>query len=82
MYQFNMDPSKFCQVLSYKINTLVVLEFKYLPSYSMKTFYKGHLECLQHCIITPQLVDKMLSCNTFLETSIQLLRDGIFIVHI
>ena len=32
MYQFNMDPYKFCQVLSYLRNTLAVLEYKYLPS--------------------------------------------------
>ena len=27
--------------------------------------YEGHLESLQHGIITPQLVDKMLSCIHF-----------------
>ena len=35
---FNMDAYKFCQVLSFLRNTLSVLEFKYLPSNSMKMF--------------------------------------------
>ena len=33
------------------------------------------------CIITPQCVDKMLSNNTFLETRIQRLLDGLIFVE-
>ena len=36
MYQFNMDPYKFCQVLTCQRTTLSVLEFKYLPFNSIK----------------------------------------------
>ena len=43
--------------------------------------YEGHLESSQHGIITPQCVDKMLSNNTFLETRIQWLLDGLIFVE-
>ena len=43
--------------------------------------YEGHLESSKHCIITPQCVDKMLSNNTFLETRIQRLLDGLIFVE-
>ena len=42
----------------------------------------GHLEISQHGIITPQCVDKMLSNNTFSETGIQRLLDGLIFVEI
>ena len=42
--------------------------------------YEGHLESSWHGIITPQCVDKMLSNNTFLETRIQRLLDGLIYV--
>ena len=42
---------------------------------------EGHLESSQHGIITPQCVDKMLSNNTFFETRIQWLLDGLFFVE-
>ena len=43
--------------------------------------YEGHLESSKHGIITPQCVDKMQSNNTFLETRIQRLLDGLFFVE-
>ena len=43
--------------------------------------YEGHLESSKHGIITPQCVDKMLSNNTFLETRIQRLLDGLIFVE-
>ena len=43
--------------------------------------YEGHLESSYHGIITPQCFDKMLSNNTFLETKIQRLLDGLFFVE-
>ena len=46
--------------------------------YSSK--YEGHLESSKHGIITPQCVDKMLSNNTFLETRIKRLFDGLIFV--
>ena len=39
--------------------------------------YEGHLESSKHGIITSQCVDKMLSNNTFLETRIQRLLEGL-----
>ena len=38
---------------------------------------EGHLESYKHGIITPQCVDKMISDDTFLETKIQRLLDGL-----
>ena len=46
----------------------------------IKENYEGHLESSLHGIITPQCVDKMLSNNTFLETRIQRLLDGYFLI--
>ena len=43
--------------------------------------YEGHLESSKHGIITPQCFDKMLSNNTFLETRIQRLLDGLIFVE-
>ena len=43
--------------------------------------YEGNLESSLHGIITPQCVDKMLSTNTFSETRIQRLRDGLIFVE-
>ena len=43
--------------------------------------YERHLESSWHGIITPQCVDKMLSVNTFLETKIQWLLDGLIFVE-
>ena len=43
--------------------------------------YEGHLESSKHGIITPQCVDKMRSNNTFLETRIQRLHDGLIFVE-
>ena len=43
--------------------------------------YEGHLESSWHGIITPQCFDKMLSNNTFLETRIQRLLDGLIFVE-
>ena len=42
---------------------------------------EGHLESSQHGIITQQCVDKTLSNNTFLETRIQRLLDGLIFVE-
>ena len=42
---------------------------------------EGHLESSKHGIITPQCVDKMLLNNTFLETRIQRLLDGLIFVE-
>ena len=39
------------------------------------------MESYEHGIITPQCVDKMLSNNTFLETRIQQLLDGLIFVE-
>ena len=39
------------------------------------------MESSKHGIITPQFVDKMLSNNTFLETRIQRLLDGLIFVE-
>ena len=39
------------------------------------------MESSKHGIITPQCVDKMLSNNTFLETRIQRLLDGLIFVE-
>ena len=39
------------------------------------------MESSKHGIITPQCVDKMLSNNTFLETRIQRLLDGLLFVE-
>ena len=38
------------------------------------------MESSKHGIITPQCVDKMLSCNIFLETKFQRLLDGLIFV--
>ena len=46
----------------------------------VRRLYEGHLESSKHVIITPQCVDKMLSNNTFLETRIQRLLDGLIFV--
>ena len=44
--------------------------------------YEGHLESSKHCIkIIPQCIDKMLSNNTFFETRIQWLFDGLIFVE-
>ena len=43
--------------------------------------YESHLASSWHGIITPQCVDKMLSNNTFLETRIQRLLDGLIFVE-
>ena len=43
--------------------------------------YEGHLKISKHGIITPECYDKMLSNNTFLETSIQRLHDGLIFVE-
>ena len=44
-------------------------------------YYEGHFESSLLGIITPQCVDKMLLNNTFLETRIQRLLDGIIFVE-
>ena len=41
----------------------------------------GYLESFKHGIIPPQCVDKMLSNNTFSETRIQRLLDGLIFVE-
>ena len=43
--------------------------------------YEGHLESSWHGIITPQCVDEILSNNTFLESRIQRLLDGLIFVE-
>ena len=48
----------------------VFATFKLIP-------YEGQLESFKHGIITPQCVDKMLSNNTFFETRLQRLHDGL-----
>ena len=47
----------------------------------MMLTYEGHLESSEHGIIIPQCVDKMLSNNTFLESRIQRLLDGLIFVE-
>ena len=47
----------------------------------MLHYYEGHLESSKHGIIAPQLVDKMLSNNTFSETRIQRLHDSLIFVE-
>ena len=53
--------------------------------FQLKSFhwhtYEGHLESSYHDIITPKCVDKMLSNNTFLETRIQRILDGLTFVE-
>ena len=51
-----------------------------MPKYGNNDIYEGHFESSKHGIITPQCVDKMLSNNTFLETRIHRLLDGLFFV--
>ena len=45
------------------------------------SIYEDHLESSKHGITTPQCIDKMLSNNTFLETRIQRLLDGLIFVE-
>ena len=44
----------------------------------MDEVIREHLESSYHGIITPQCVDKIVSNDTFLETRIQRLLDGVF----
>ena len=65
---------------------LTSLLFLLCPFYLKKRvtvyiLYEGHLESSYYGIITPQCVDKMLSNNTFLETRIQQLLDGLIYVE-
>ena len=53
----------------------------YCKKFSHARTYKWHLENSKHGIITHQCVDKILSNNTFLETIIQRLLDGLFFVE-